>query len=179
MDTEKKPDENTEKPKQDMGEVISDLIVSGATVLAHTAAEAVVGRVKKAAAKTAPVKAAAKAVKRYILRAVRSVFNDEKKLSIAAFAAGLLREGVDVRFGFVAKHRGIWPAKVRASFLASDRTYVGCSSFLRWVDRRQLTAFGSDVPEGPTQVDCFLKVSAVKRVAFVGHSGKSSHLCYG
>ena len=64
MDTEKKPDENTDKPKQDMGEVISDLIVSGATVLAHTAAEAVVGRVKKAAAKTAPVKAAAKAVKK-------------------------------------------------------------------------------------------------------------------
>jgi putative transposase len=70
---------------------------------------------------------------------------------------GLLREGVDVKFGFIAKHRGIWPAerlcgalgvsrdgfyawltwprsqrsrsgeelgaKVRASFLASDRTY--------------------------------------------------------
>lgn len=69
---------------------------------------------------------------------------------------GLLREGIDVKFGFVAKHRGIWPAewlrgalgvsrggfyawltrprsqrsrsdedagaKVRASFLASDRT---------------------------------------------------------
>jgi hypothetical protein len=31
MDTEKKPDE---KPKQDIGEVVSDLIVSGATVLA-------------------------------------------------------------------------------------------------------------------------------------------------
>jgi transposase-like protein len=70
-----------------------------------------------------------------------------------------LREGIDVKFGFVAKHRGIWPAdwlcgalgvsrggfyawlrrprsrrsrsddelgaKVRASFLASDRTYGG------------------------------------------------------
>ena len=70
---------------------------------------------------------------------------------------GLLREGIDVKFGFVAKHRGIWPvdwlcealgvsrsgfyawltrprssapramksfgAKVRASFLRSDRTY--------------------------------------------------------
>jgi putative transposase len=70
---------------------------------------------------------------------------------------GLLREGIDMKFGFVAKHRGIWPAewlcgalgvsrggfyawltrprsqrsrsdeelgaKVRASFLASDRTY--------------------------------------------------------
>src|ERR1022692_4648497 len=70
---------------------------------------------------------------------------------------GLLREGVDVKFAFIAKHRGIWPAewlcgalgvsrggfyawltrprsqrsrrdeelaaKVRASFLARDRTY--------------------------------------------------------
>src|SRR5204863_9861461 len=70
---------------------------------------------------------------------------------------GLLREGIDVKFGFIAKHRGIWPAdwlcealgvsrggfyawltrprsqrsrsdeelaaKVRSSFLASDRTY--------------------------------------------------------
>jgi putative transposase len=70
---------------------------------------------------------------------------------------GLLCEGIDVKFGFVVKHRGIWPAgwlcgalgvsrggvsawlmrspskrarrneelsaKVRASFLASDRTY--------------------------------------------------------
>src|SRR5260370_1713189 len=70
---------------------------------------------------------------------------------------GLLREGIDVKFGFIAKHRGIWPAawlcgalgvsrggfyawltrprspraksdeelaaKMRASFLASDRTY--------------------------------------------------------
>ena len=69
----------------------------------------------------------------------------------------LLREGIDVKFSFIAKHRGIWPAgwlcealgvsrggfyawltrprsrrsqnneelsaKVRASFLASDRTY--------------------------------------------------------
>ncbi|MGH8513364.1 MAG: IS3 family transposase [Gammaproteobacteria bacterium] len=70
---------------------------------------------------------------------------------------GLLREGIDVKFGFIAKHRGIWPAnwmcealgvsrggfyawltrprskrsrddeelgaKVRASFVGSDRTY--------------------------------------------------------
>src|SRR5579862_7544627 len=70
---------------------------------------------------------------------------------------GLLREGIDVKFGFIAKHRGIWPAdwlcgalgvsrggfyawlkrprskrsrsaeelgaKVRASFIGSDRTY--------------------------------------------------------
>ena len=63
MDTEKKPNETTEKPKQDIGEVLGDIIISGATVLAHTAAEAVVGRVQKAAAKSAPVKAVAKVVK--------------------------------------------------------------------------------------------------------------------
>jgi transposase-like protein len=75
---------------------------------------------------------------------------------------GLLREGIDVKFSFIAKHRGIWPvgwlcealgvsrggfyawltrprsqrsrsdeelgAKVRASFVASDRTTApgGC-----------------------------------------------------
>jgi hypothetical protein len=59
MDTEKKPDETTEKPKQGMAAAIGDLIVSGARVLAHSAAEAVVGRVKKASKKTRPVKAVA------------------------------------------------------------------------------------------------------------------------
>src|SRR5436305_14665157 len=72
-------------------------------------------------------------------------------------SCGLFREGIDVKFGCIAKHRGVWPAewlcealgvsrggfygwltrprsrrvqsnedlsaKVRASFLASDRTY--------------------------------------------------------
>jgi hypothetical protein len=41
MDTEKKTDE-----KQDIGQVVGDLIVSGATVLAHSAAEAVVNRIR-------------------------------------------------------------------------------------------------------------------------------------
>ena len=62
MDTEKKPTEDTTPPKQDMGQIVSDLVVSGATVLAHSAAEAVVKRVRKAAAQTAPVKAVAKVV---------------------------------------------------------------------------------------------------------------------
>src|SRR5438046_5456655 len=76
---------------------------------------------------------------------------------VTKLKAELLREGIDVKFGFIAKHRGIWPAgwlcealgvsrggfyawltrprsqrsrsdeelgaKVRASFVASDRTY--------------------------------------------------------
>ena len=40
MDSEKKPSEQTaEEPKKDIGEIVGELAVSGATVLAHTAAE--------------------------------------------------------------------------------------------------------------------------------------------
>ena len=62
MDTEKKPEE-PEKSKQNVGDIVGDLVVSGATVLTNTAAKAVVSRVKKAAAKTKPAKAVARAVK--------------------------------------------------------------------------------------------------------------------
>jgi putative transposase len=87
----------------------------------------------------------------------REVVKLKAERDILKKSRGLLREGIDVKFGFVAKHRGIWPAewlcgalgvsrggfyawltrprsqrsrsdeelvaKVRASFLASDRTY--------------------------------------------------------
>jgi putative transposase len=87
----------------------------------------------------------------------REVIKLRAERDILKKSRGLLREGIDVKFGFVAKHRGIWPAdwlcealsvsrggfyawltrprsqrsrsdeelgaKVRASFLASDRTY--------------------------------------------------------
>ena len=87
----------------------------------------------------------------------REVIKLKAERDILKKSRGLLREGIDVKFGFVAKHRGIWPAewlcealgvsrggfyawltrprsqrsrsdeelgaKVRASFLASDRTY--------------------------------------------------------
>ena len=63
MDTEKKSSKQiAEEPKKDIGEIVGDLVVSGATVL-HTAAEAVVKRVMGAAAKTAPVRATAEVVK--------------------------------------------------------------------------------------------------------------------
>ena len=61
MDTEK-PEKSADQPKQDIGEIVGDLIVSGATVLANTAGKAVVKRVRKAAAKTTAVKTVAKAV---------------------------------------------------------------------------------------------------------------------
>ena len=57
MDTEKKPNEN-------VGDMVGDLVVSGATMLANTAAKAVVSRVKKAAAKSPAVKAVARTVKK-------------------------------------------------------------------------------------------------------------------
>ena len=87
----------------------------------------------------------------------REVIKLKAERDILKKGRGLLREGIDVKFGFIAKHRGIWPAewlcgalgvsrggfyawltrprsrrsrndeelgaKVRASFLASDRTY--------------------------------------------------------
>jgi hypothetical protein len=65
VDTEKKPDEQkTDQPKQDIGEIVGDLVVSGATLLAHSVAETVVKRVKKAAAKLAPVEAVNKVEKK-------------------------------------------------------------------------------------------------------------------
>jgi translation initiation factor 2B subunit (eIF-2B alpha/beta/delta family) len=45
-----------EKEKQSIGDIVGDLVVSATTVLAHSAAQAVVGSVKKAAAKSAPAK---------------------------------------------------------------------------------------------------------------------------
>ncbi|HEX3893530.1 MAG TPA: IS3 family transposase [Terracidiphilus sp.] len=87
----------------------------------------------------------------------REVIRLKAERDILKKGRGLLREGIDVKFGFIAKHRGIWPAgwlcealgvsrggfyawltrprsrrsrgdeelgaKVRSSFLASDRTY--------------------------------------------------------
>lgn len=61
MDTEKTP-AATGQPN--LADAVGDLVVSGATMLANTAAKAVVGRIKKAAAKSAPVKAVAKAAKK-------------------------------------------------------------------------------------------------------------------
>ena len=63
MDTEKKS-EKEKQPTQDIAAIVGDLVVSGATMLAHSAAEAVVKRVKKAAADSAPVQAVAKVVKK-------------------------------------------------------------------------------------------------------------------
>jgi hypothetical protein len=59
MDTEKKPETEEEKQARTVADTVGDLVVSAVTVLAHSAALAVVGSVKEAAAKPTPVKAVA------------------------------------------------------------------------------------------------------------------------
>ena len=67
MDRDKSETEKTEQPKkteQAISDIVGDLVVSAATVIAHSAAEAVVGRVKKAAKKSAVAKKAKAVVKK-------------------------------------------------------------------------------------------------------------------
>jgi hypothetical protein len=65
MDAEKTSDEQkADQPKQDIREIVGNLVVSGAALLAHAAAETVVERVKQAAVKLAPVESDKKVVKK-------------------------------------------------------------------------------------------------------------------
>ncbi len=100
-----------------------------------------------------------------IARLRREVPKLKAERDILKKSRGLLREGVAVKFAFIAKHRGIWPAgvvvrgarclaggllcladssaqssrspdercgaRVRASFLTSDRTYGGSTCLAR------------------------------------------------
>eukprot|EP01012_Entosiphon_sulcatum_P053304 TRINITY_DN73348_c0_g1_i1.p1 TRINITY_DN73348_c0_g1~~TRINITY_DN73348_c0_g1_i1.p1 ORF type:complete len:105 (-),score=15.91 TRINITY_DN73348_c0_g1_i1:27-341(-) len=45
-------------------------------------------------------------------------------------SGGLLRQGVDVKFGFVAKHRGAWPLVMMCEALGASRT-----GFYAWLSR--------------------------------------------
>lgn len=47
MDTDKKSEQEEKQDKQSISDTVGDLVVSAATVLAHSAAEAVVARVKR------------------------------------------------------------------------------------------------------------------------------------
>ena len=89
MDTEKKPNEQkTDQPKQDIGEIVGDLVVSGATLLAHSAAETVVKRVKKAAAKLAPVEAVKNVAKKAKKSAAGTTVAKAKKTKKASKKSG-------------------------------------------------------------------------------------------
>ena len=88
MDTEKKPSGRTDQPKPEIGEVVGDLVVSTATVLANSAATAVVNRFKKAAAKSAPAKAVSRVVKKAKKSAAASKAARSKKAKKASRKSG-------------------------------------------------------------------------------------------
>jgi putative transposase len=52
---------------------------------------------------------------------------------------GLLREGIDVKFGFIAKHRGIWPANWMCEALGVSR-----GGFYAWLTRPRSARSRSD-----------------------------------
>src|SRR5262249_50050811 len=52
---------------------------------------------------------------------------------------GLLREGIDVKFGFIAKHRGIWPAEWLCEALGVSR-----GGFYAWLTRPRSQRSRSD-----------------------------------
>ena len=81
-------EEATDQPKQDLGEIVSDLVVSGATLLAHSAAETVVKRVKKAAAKLAPIEAVKKVPKKAKKSAAGTKVAKAKKAKKASKKSG-------------------------------------------------------------------------------------------
>ena len=51
----------------------------------------------------------------------REVIRLKAERDILKKSRGLLREGIDVKFGFVAKHRGIWPAEWLCGALGVSR----------------------------------------------------------
>lgn len=113
MDTEKKSGEQrTDQPKPDIGEIVGDLVVSGATILAHSAAEAVVKRVKKAADRD-------------------QVCRQRHKKGRAS-ASSLSQRGLQYRptligaiwrqAGFLRTHLKIGPRPLRGPFAASNQS---------------------------------------------------------
>src|ERR1700731_4687696 len=52
---------------------------------------------------------------------------------------GLLREGIDVKFGFIAKHRGVWPADWLCEALGVSR-----GGFYAWLTRPRSQRSRSD-----------------------------------
>jgi putative transposase len=81
---------------------------------------------------------------------------------------GLLREGIDVKFGFIAKHRGIWPAGWLCAALGVSR-----GGFYAWLTRPRSQRSRSDeeLGAGARQLRC--ERADLRRQAGVeGHAGR-------
>jgi hypothetical protein len=66
-----------------------------------------------------------------IARLKREVTKLKAERDILKKSRGLLREGVDVKFGSIAKHRGIWPA---VTFKGRCPLLLGSVSALNFIE---------------------------------------------
>ena len=78
-----------------------------------------------------------------IARLKREVVRLKAERDILKKSRGLLREGVDVKFAFIAKHRGIWPAEWLCGALGVSR-----GGFYAWLTRPRSQRSRSDEDVG-------------------------------
>jgi transposase-like protein len=67
---------------------------------------------------------------REIERLRREVQKRKAERDISKKAAGLLREGIEMKFAFIAKHRGIWPTEWLCGALGISK-----AGFYAWLTR--------------------------------------------
>jgi putative transposase len=80
-----------------------------------------------------------------IARLKREVTKLKAERDILKKSRGLLREGIDVKFGFIAKHRGVWPAGWLCEALGVSR-----GGFYAWLTRPRSQRSRSDEELGAT-----------------------------
>ena len=81
----------------------------------------------------------------------REVAQAEGRAGHPKKSRGLLREGIDVKFGFIAKHRGIWPAEWLCEALGVSR-----GGFYAWLTRPRSRRSRSDEELGAKARASFL-----------------------
>ncbi|MCA1835707.1 MAG: IS3 family transposase [Actinobacteria bacterium] len=86
-----------------------------------------------------------------IVRLKREVTKLKAERDILKKGRGLLREGIDVKFGFIAKHRGIWPADWMCEALGVSR-----GGFYAWLTRPRSQRSRDDEALGPKVRASFL-----------------------